>query len=162
MNDSISLEYASAEAVVKPAEPVDRSETLLISWNGKGYTLAATRYLSNDNLCLVLLSAAGNVECKVSVNLSKLPDTSVHVKNYSENRGILAVLTGRGFLRDTGQSIRNGSQEFALCDITDKLAGLLNLAPLPEVKPEAPQPPPETPDPEPKAPRKSRAKKSAK
>lgn len=96
----------------------------IVSWHGKEYSVQVTSYLSNKNLCLVLLSEAGNVECKATVNMGKLPDGTMYIKNYSENVGVLPVLIARGFIRDTGKVIKNGSVVFHLCEATQKLADL--------------------------------------
>ncbi len=106
-----------------------------LTWRGRAFSVAVTRYLSNDNLCLVLLSANGDVEYKATVNVGALPDGAMYIKNYSENAGILAILVARGFIRDTGQFIRNGSVAFHLCEVTQKLADLTGCPMLPKVEP---------------------------
>lgn len=111
---------------MKPGDPA-----AAVAWHGRAFSIAVTRYLSNDNLCLVLLSATGDVECKVTVNVGNLPDGSMYIKNYSENAGILPILVARGFVRDTGQSIANGSSVFRLCEVTQKLADVTGCPMLP-------------------------------
>lgn len=97
-------------------------QPILITWKKRAYVVSITRYVDNDNTCIVLLDPSTNhVELKVSVNLHKVPEHQVYVKDYSENRGIAAVMTSNRLLRNTGKAIKNGSVEFGLFDILPKL-----------------------------------------
>lgn len=102
-------------------EPERRPIT--VTWNKRDYILGVTRYVDNDNTCVVLLDPiTNNVELKVSVNLHKIPAHQVYVKDYSENRGIAAVMSAMRLLRKTGKEIQNGNVAFGLYEIMPKLA----------------------------------------
>ncbi len=104
-----------------PEQDTER-RPIMVTWNKRQYVLGVTRYVDNDNTCVVLLDpATNNVELKVSVNLHKIPAHQVYVKDYSENRGIADVMTSRRLLRKTGRAIQNGNTEFGLYEIMPKL-----------------------------------------
>lgn len=105
----------------EPEQDTER-RPIMVTWNKRQYVLGVTRYVDNDNTCVVLLDpATNNVELKVSVNLHKIPAHQVYVKDYSENRGIADVMTSMRLLRKTGRAIQNGSVEFGLYEIMPKL-----------------------------------------
>ena len=107
----------------QPDETQPEKGPILIVWKKRNFVVSITRYADNDNTCIVLLDpSSGLLELKVSVNLHKVPAHQVYVKDYSENRGIAAIMTANRLLRRTGTSIQNGSVEFELFDILPALA----------------------------------------
>jgi len=103
-----------------PEAEVD--ERILVEWNKKQFEVVCTQYADNENTCIVLLNPnTGSIEAKASVNLAKLPLYRVHIKNYSENRGIAEVLTSNRLVQGVGAAIRNGSEEFEEFEILPRL-----------------------------------------
>lgn len=114
--------------------PEDQKDLPLLQWRNRTFELAITQYADNENTCIVLLNPAnGTVELKASVNLYKLAPHLTFIKNYSENRGILDALLKFRFIRATGHVQRNGSEEFALCELAPRFAEQFGIS-VPELE----------------------------
>ncbi len=96
---------------------------LLVEWRKKPFEVVITQYVDNGNTCICLLNPdTGGVEAKATANLHRLPPHRVHIKDYSENRGIAEVLVGARLIERAGGSIRSGSEEFEEYQILPRLA----------------------------------------
>lgn len=101
---------------------------ILVDWNKKRFEVVVTQYVDNGNTCICFLNPdSGALEAKATANLSKLPPYRVHIKDYSENRGIAAVLVSHRLLHQAGGSIKNGSEEFIEYQLLPKLARPFNI-----------------------------------
>jgi len=126
--DTETFEGSKSEAEPKP---------ITVTWNKKEFEVVITEYVDNKTTCIVLLNPkTSTVEAKATVNLARLPDHLVYIKDYSENRGIAEVLRSHRLISRTGETIRNGSEEFEQHEILPKLGSRYNIA-IPE-EPEAP------------------------
>ncbi len=106
---------------------------LQITWRNKRFTIAATKYVENDNTCLVLLGKDNLIEAKPTVNLAKLPPHLVFIKDWSENRGIAEVLVKREYIRHTGKTIRIGANEVKQYELTPAFGAALGIS-VPELE----------------------------
>jgi hypothetical protein len=81
--------------------------------------LQKLRY-ENGRPALRLVDAEdGSPIAKATVNLPEVPAAAnqVFIKDDSENAGLLAALTGAGVVRATGETIRSGFAEIAICEL---------------------------------------------
>lgn len=78
------------------------------------------KYANNNRLAITLKSSkSGEPMMIATVNLidEPLTDDCVHIKNWSENKGILDSLVKAGIIEDTGQKIPTGYVEANLCKL---------------------------------------------
>ena len=104
-------------------------EPIIVTWNKKEFEVVITEYVDNRTTCIVLLNPkTSSLEAKATANITRLPAHLVYIKDYSENRGIAAVLRGARLISRTGETIRNGSEEFEQYEILPKLGSRYNIA----------------------------------
>ena len=82
---------------------------------------AVSRYVSNGNLALTIKDAEdGEPLYTVTVNVGKLSDEMIAVKNYSENKGMDGFLKSIGIIRPKAvRMIRSGWVEIPVYELTD-------------------------------------------
>lgn len=84
-------------------------------------TVVLSRYVSTDNLAIVLVAQDGEPLCTVTVNHpgTAVPDGIVCIKDYSENEGVLAALKRAGVIeREPVGQIVSGFAVCPLCKLT--------------------------------------------
>lgn len=114
-----------------------KNKPIIITWKRRSFIVEATQYVDNEATCIVLLDPdSGGVELKVTVNLHKLSPHLVFIKDYSENRGIAAVMVGSQLVAPTGHTIASGAETIAQFVLLPRLAEAFNIT-LPEPKPVA-------------------------
>ena len=99
-------------------------ETYVYNCFGKPFSvnLKPNRYQSNGNLALQLVDAEdGSPVATATVNTDDvLPEGFIAVKDYSENKGMLAFLTKNGIVGDILTCIRSGWVEIPVVPLTAK------------------------------------------
>ena len=78
------------------------------------------RQYENDRPALQLVDAEdGSPIAKATVNLPDTPagPNQVFVKDWSENAGILRALTEAGVVKPTGETVRSGFVDVAVCEL---------------------------------------------
>ena len=107
-----------------------------VAWrDGRTLQVEVSKYVENDNTCIVLVSEEGVVELKCTTNLGPLPPHEFYIKNYSENRGVEDLLVSSKVIVPLGRdTVYNGSVQFNLHTFADGIAELFGI-PVPEATP---------------------------
>lgn len=83
-----------------------------ITWNGELLDVVESTYQSNDNVALMLMDIDGAPYGVASVNLDNVPlmdnKNFTHIKNWSENEGVLEALVEADLVEEIGVRTATG------------------------------------------------------
>ena len=94
-------------------------EKQLIKFNGETYILHISRYQSNNQTSLQLLTEEGLPFMTITKNIEHviLEEDEVIIKDYSENEGILQALIKENVIAKPHETINSGYVKLHICQL---------------------------------------------
>lgn len=119
-DDKFALLWAAIRHhLIGPAEKRKERVKHIVEFRGEQCHVVFARY-GNDRIAIqLMIDATGEPMTKASMNLyqEECGPRQTFIKDYSDNEGILAVLTAAGIVKDTGVKKKSGFCEYALVDV---------------------------------------------
>lgn len=86
------------------------------------FYLTFERYIADQKLCINIIDAHGIPATRLTINISDpLEDDEFHVKNWSENDGLLESLVKSGHIIATGKFSETGFVKAPICRLAESL-----------------------------------------